>query len=177
MARATLNEVLDFANKVREAGGGNPLDALMPAVPQDSSQCLIARNLNFNCEVYGSSYQGERFLSDRHGYNTDEFWSMFVDDGDTAQKIAAAIDSDVFSRTVLGTTQWEIPLPPRIGAVARDFDSAFDYMHSVTDSDGQRELDADQKAVVDEMLPYIRKSEREAYENATKVNSDGSIVV
>lgn len=48
---ASLETVLEFCNDVRDAGGANPLDALLPAVPQDSKKCLIARNLNFSCSV------------------------------------------------------------------------------------------------------------------------------
>jgi hypothetical protein len=41
--RATLQETLDFANKVREAGGADALDALMPSSPQEPGACLIAK--------------------------------------------------------------------------------------------------------------------------------------
>jgi hypothetical protein len=48
---ATEAELLEFANKIREAGGANPLDALMPSTPSDSKACLIAQALNFSCVV------------------------------------------------------------------------------------------------------------------------------
>jgi hypothetical protein len=78
-SRASFEELMEFANRIREAGGGNPLDALMPAIPQDSSQCLIARNLNFNCEVNGSDVQPGH-------------WCMWVDDRATRDKIAATLN-------------------------------------------------------------------------------------
>lgn len=48
---ATEEELLDFANKVRQAGGAAVLEALLPSLQSDSQQCLIANALNFGCEV------------------------------------------------------------------------------------------------------------------------------
>ncbi len=115
--RATLEELKDFANKVREAGGGNPLDALMPAVPQNATQCLIARNLNFNCTVTKPEMDGP--------------WEMFVEDKKVAQKIGAAVwgfyaeDKVEYHRAQFDTPEcWSIDLPAEIGQVAADFDMA-----------------------------------------------------
>ena len=49
--RMPLDELLKVCNEVRTAGGGSLLDALLPAVPADEDQCIIAKNMNFNCEV------------------------------------------------------------------------------------------------------------------------------
>lgn len=56
---ATKEELLDFVNQIREAGGADILDALLPGVPMQSYSCLIARGLNFKCSVGGdkSSYR------------------------------------------------------------------------------------------------------------------------
>lgn len=48
---ATEQELLDFANKIREAGGADVLEALMPSKPGDAEACLIANALNFGCSV------------------------------------------------------------------------------------------------------------------------------
>ena len=50
---ATEEELLDFANKIRAAGGANVLEALLPSTPQDPHACLIANALNFGCRVDG----------------------------------------------------------------------------------------------------------------------------
>lgn len=44
-------EVLEFCNKVRKAGGADMLDSLLPGIPHDGRACLIANNLNFDCQI------------------------------------------------------------------------------------------------------------------------------
>lgn len=56
---ATAGAVFDFCQHVRAIGGGDALEALLPSVPNDSSVCLIARNLNFACEVYPVGSEGD----------------------------------------------------------------------------------------------------------------------
>lgn len=66
---ATEAELLEFANKVRAAGGANILDALLPSEPSDPRACLIANALNFSCEVrsIGSWPDGVR----------ETYWGMY----------------------------------------------------------------------------------------------------
>lgn len=113
--RASLDEVRDFANKVRKAGGGNPLDALMPAVPSDANQCLIAKNLNFNCAVNKPDEDGP--------------WMMHVDDEKIARNISEALDLELIYQSSAyyysNELAWALVLPDNIGAVAYDFDKAF----------------------------------------------------
>lgn len=52
---ATEAELLEFANKVRKAGGAEVIPALLPSLPCDPVACLIANALNFGCEVDGTS--------------------------------------------------------------------------------------------------------------------------
>lgn len=196
--RATLPELKEFADKVRAAGGGNPLDALMPSVPANTSQCLIARNLNFNCKVYPAS--GE------------DYWIMKVDDEATCNKIADALGLKKHG-------PYSVILPNEIGAVARTFDFVGDYMEMAIDfslyerdvkdngvqdanlrwnidhedintpitwedwqewyivnmfSEELREITPE---IVQEFRPYIEASRYEAYANATEINDDGSIVI
>lgn len=116
--RASLEELLVFANAVREAGGGNPIDALLPATPVDPNACLIAKNLNFNCEV-----------------NRDTIgWYMYVTDSAIREKIAVKLQ--LSTRTIdRGAYFVEEPgnhkprlivgiiLPGAIGLIAEDFDN------------------------------------------------------
>lgn len=55
---ATEEELLEFANTVRKAGGANVLEALLPSRQGNSESCLIATALNFGCNIdsHGDSY-------------------------------------------------------------------------------------------------------------------------
>lgn len=180
--RATLPELIEFANDVRQAGGGNPLDALMPAVPQDSTQCLIAKNLNFNCRVSG--YNGA--------------WAMWVDDSATADRIADGMGLECIH---LGKAAHGVILPEAIGQVATDFDrvaqiatdvaSAADWAyhdergHWPTDTESMapfyrvalEELSATRRQMIAELMPYVMYASAEARSVASLINPNGSIVV
>jgi hypothetical protein len=52
---ATEDELLTFANQVRESGGGDQVSALMPSLPNMPNTCLIANALNFQSTVIGAS--------------------------------------------------------------------------------------------------------------------------
>ncbi len=128
--RASIDETLAFANKVREAGGATPLLGLMPAIPQDANSCLIAKNLNFDCEVAGVT----RDILDAYdieicGYeNNDLIWGMFIDDEDTAIRISESLGlplvNDIDDRGC--SVQYIMILPAEIGKVAQDFDRWLD---------------------------------------------------
>lgn len=131
--RASLEELKSFANRVRRAGGGNPIDALLPAVPGDMSQCLIAKNLNFNCEV-GSTGGGR--------------WAMWTgEDAELASKIASRVgctpifevdqiidyseDYNLDKYPMYGyphtvKVKYGVQLPEEIGQVAADYDRAWE---------------------------------------------------
>lgn len=177
--RASNKKIQNFCNKVRKAGGGNPLDALMPAVPQDSSRCLIARNLNFNCEV---------------DTNDEGQWQMYVSDTETATKIAKALKLKVDYYN-------HIVLPPEIGQAAADFDELSTLVsqlnHSEMELEGKLWFQRDKKPTgkeraniqarirrlkkkireLDDLWPLIEESEREAYANASFVNDKGELVL
>jgi hypothetical protein len=133
--RATLEETLDFCNQVREAGGANPLDALMPAVPEDSHDCLIARNLNFSCEVgcYPTKINGKGHIEARSAV-----WVMRVEDSEVRRRIAAKLDLALVTvyeyelaqregeeKDPYRTSDDAILLPKKIGQVAADFDEVW----------------------------------------------------
>jgi hypothetical protein len=171
--RATLEETLAFANAVREAGGGNPLDALMPAVPEDASQCLIAKNLNFNCQV--DTWGGD--------------WVMHLKDealrDRIAEKLGLSIDNIV--ETEHYQADYMVVLPPEIGKVAEDFDNwelpliwdemtddsgDYDEVASISPAATKDDIERFQ-----EFWPYIDASMKEAFKNATFVNDRGEIVI
>jgi len=106
--RASISEVIDFANKVRKAGGGNIIDSLMPSTPEQSDSCLIANALNFDCTIEP---------------NSDDTWSMIIDDVDTGEKIAEKLGLDYNHHG----DSIEIILPKKIGLVAKAFDTYMDY--------------------------------------------------
>ena len=113
--RAEISEVVKFANAVREAGGGNLIDGLMPSTPQEPSSCLIANALNFDCEV--NTNDGE--------------WYMETD-GEVGVKIAETLGLTFYGGEQEDEyddyrTTCEIALPGEIGAVAEAFDSYCDY--------------------------------------------------
>lgn len=120
---ATKDELLTFCREVREAGGGEVLDALKGSVAGDSQNCLIANNLNFSCTVEA----GGNFPD-----GTPQ-WHMTVTDKEAAEKIGLALGLRVTNverdanqpsgYASLGPAQ--IILPKIIGNAA----SAFDHNH------------------------------------------------
>lgn len=117
LTAANRAALLEFANKVREAGGGTPLSALMPSVPQNHQQCLIARALNFSCAV--GPEQGidvERFPSGAIR------WVMRVSSEEKTIEIAKSAGLDLRFEGL----NLVLLLPEEIGNAAR----AFDLHHS-----------------------------------------------
>lgn len=188
--RATLDEVLDFANAVREAGGGNPLDALMPAIPQDSSQCLIARNLNFNCSVAATNARTTNPVIEG-AVPEEETWVMEVNSKDIRDRIAESLDLEkLTTRRPSGMNQHFVILPVRIAAVAIAFDDVQEWIYldeDINEDTGEWverwEIEADvrtdpeKRAMFLELFPYIERSEDEARLNATFINEKGEIVL
>lgn len=198
--RASLHEVLDFANKVRAAGGGNPIDALMPAVPQATQQCLIAKNLNFNCAVTGA--EGYTGISENR-------WVMELTDKAVRDRIADALG--LARRNLPRDDVYAVVLPEKIGQVASDFDSVWDAIAIIVDiaerefygevgywpgceddrefQEGDEEIFAaalraaakeapkKDKRMIMELLPYVQNATEEARSVATLITEDGSIVL
>lgn len=135
---ATLSELKTFANRVRKAGGGNPLDALMPAVPEDSEQCLIAKNLNFNCNVNSVDVVLNGDTVNR--------WCMSLHDEELANQIGEAVNCPVVADRdsewaypngrpgYVYTDVYRIVLPLEIGAVADQFDTTYEVLREVNAS-------------------------------------------
>lgn len=179
--RASLEELLEFANAVREAGGGNPLDALMPAVPEDAKQCLIARNLNFNCTVRGAD--GVYLKNGKAIPSDNDTWIMYISD----ERIVRAVAKKLNLKKVYYERWNEVDhpvgvlLPRRIGRIAYEFDNALEAIVFSHDDDRGEvytwEGTKSELKRLKDFWPYIETSEKEAYENATFVNEDGSIVL
>lgn len=200
--RISLEELKVVANKVRAAGGGNPLDALIPSVPEESSMCLIARNLNFNCEVSGLSYDDMR-ISESDNLEEGLDWAMGVSTRELGRRISKALGwelldtndhEDYLGRQVLrkGTDRWKLVLPREVGQVAADFDRAGDLLSTIYCEIGEGASSEEAKdAILEvlsfkskeerknllEMLPYIEAAEEESYSIASIIHPDGSISI
>jgi hypothetical protein len=121
--RASVEEVVSFANDIREAGGGSLIDGLMPSYPEDANSCLIANALNFDCDV--NCYSG--------------VWYMTIAEAEIGVQIAEKLGLDYEAPTYLDYVDdndeehyefdgdCDIDLPEEIGLVAAAFDSYCDY--------------------------------------------------
>lgn len=104
---ATEEELLEFCNKVRQAGGANVLEALLPSVQQSSYSCLIANALNFGCSV--SPYM-------------NGIWLMrFPENISASQRKAISEATGLDVRPGVGKS-WVMELPEHIGNAAKAFD-------------------------------------------------------
>lgn len=175
--RATFDELLEFANKVREAGGGNPLDALMPAVPEDPSQCLIAKNLNFNCQVDGGPGAWANVIE---GEATSGDWYMSTDK-DVRDRIAEALNLPKVTWKDPSIVYYAVQLPDAIAQIAADFDNYADAVTWDIDEEGYEVAfireDSDDVQHLRDFWPYIEASAKEAFANATFVNEKGELVL
>lgn len=114
---ATEEELLEFANKVRAAGGGNALEALLPSRKGMPKSCLIARACNFECAV------------DCTGHGDGEGWTMQIFGN---EKVARSVSEKLgLTLHVEGEgTDWVghyIELPGTIGAAAMAFDQGLAF--------------------------------------------------
>lgn len=139
---ASIDEVLDFCNKVREAGGGKPLNALLPGVPTDSQSCLIAKNLNFECEVGGLDGEPITDADAQKVEDSEDLWCMSLEDKEVRDRIAIALNLETIDarKRAEEDGQWIVSpdgewatqnvyavlLPKAIGNVAHNFDAAWD---------------------------------------------------
>lgn len=138
---ATETELLNFANKVRKAGGADVLDALLPSKMSEPTQCLIARALNFHCYVTPWAPVDDR--------NKDEWssgagkWVMIPQRGNAAdcEQLARELASALKLRLVRtisededgqkGDTVYSLMLPEHIGNAASAFDAGAAFRNYV----------------------------------------------
>jgi hypothetical protein len=130
---ATEDQLLDFANKVRKAGGGDPIEGFFPAKPSSSTSCLIAKALNFGCSVD---------VDDNNEVTDRETWAMYLEGTDQLEvdarvrKIAKATGTKILTKDyddfydevpnedAPDEVAYGILLPARIGNTALAFDHA-----------------------------------------------------
>jgi hypothetical protein len=101
-------EVLDYCNRVREVGGADRIEALVPGHRSAAGSCMIARSLNFHCSVVPLGGKHTRWYIQWHG-------------SDVRQKLDAAGLLD------------EGFLPQRIGMAAYAFDEGEGWTASLRD--------------------------------------------
>lgn len=135
---ATKEELLEFANTVRTAGGAEVLEALLPSRPNNAQRCLIANALNFSCAVApcGGDHDAtvERFRDQ---------WEMSFPENmerERIEKIGEAVGCKIIETVgvLSGTTTCTMILPPHIGFAADAFDAgaAFQDLVSYNDREG-----------------------------------------
>lgn len=127
---ATEEELLEFANSVRMAGGADIIGALLPSTPRAPGSCLIANALNFSCEVNTSGSVEDTFASGAY------HWYMFLPANMTTKRAHEIADlvPGVRVRRVHKSGERDLPaylalsLPEHIGNAALAFDegTAFD---------------------------------------------------
>lgn len=126
---ATEDELLEFANRIRSAGGGDIIDGLLPSIPGEPEACLIANALNFSCEV---SVTDEPMTAEG-----GHVWYMSFTgvDHDKAQAIADVAEAELHVDSFSGT--YAVHLPEHIGNAADAFDAeaAFTNYHVERDDD------------------------------------------
>jgi len=103
--RASINELLKFANEVRVAGKGEVIDELLMSTPQEAQACIIANALNFDSTV-----------SDDYGT-----WGMMIHDKSVIHNICDDLGLDIIEDDYDGVVGVE--LPENIALVAQAFDT------------------------------------------------------
>lgn len=111
------SEVLDFCNKVREIGGADILDSLLPGTPGQKNTCLIARNLNFNCRIMPLG-----------SHNDPYSWVIEISDSNIATKIANEMELEYLY-------EGAIKLPLALAEVAIKFDNYSDVLYGKLEHD------------------------------------------
>lgn len=134
---ATETETLEFCNRVREAGGGDVLQELLPSTPQEQNACLIANGLNFDCAVAPFERGPDRREElERENGLEHEPWVMKVINGEDGLGDRIALELNLVVAGVTEEDSWneweepekeiEILLPERIANVARAFDATLE---------------------------------------------------
>lgn len=117
---ATEQELLDFANAIRKAGGANVIEALLPSKTSDPKSCLIANALNFSCYV-DAGPDTKLFASGQYR------WFMYLPENmsiERARDIAKAVPGIRLRHIDDGFgTSLAFSLPEHIGNAAAAFDS------------------------------------------------------
>lgn len=143
---ATERELLNFANKIRKAGGADILDSLLPSIREDSMSCLVATAVNFQSEVipWMPAKEPHRVLN-KYWRDGSEKWLMIPQRGnqDDCNKLARELAKKLKLRLLrqsLGGKPVEyaygVLLPKHISNAAQ----AFDYQVAFQQYDQDRKV-------------------------------------
>lgn len=133
---ATEEELLEFANKGRLAGGANVLEALLPSDIGNAASCLIANALNFSCYIEPTD---DGIVEDG---DFRRYWNMDLPDNmdkESVHQLADALGVEVISDPVrhmdlYGDVWYEgatLALPAHIGNAADAFDDGLAFTEYV----------------------------------------------
>lgn len=114
---ATEDELLDFCNRAREAGGADVLEALIPSEPGNPEACLIANAMNFGCSVGPDDYYSKGSTVQDRWYD----WCMHFPpsvDYERIAEIAETLDCELYP-----DNKRKMKLPVHIGNAAEAFDA------------------------------------------------------
>lgn len=149
---ATEEELLAFANSIRQAGGANVLEALLPSTPSDSSECLIANALNFGCQVGTASGFGvvKHDSAEARFPSRAERWIMQLPENLTDEQRVAldGVEGVVLHEVTVFPNEphykehfYYLALPESIGNAAAAFDAevAFDNLNVWLIDEAKRE--------------------------------------
>lgn len=126
---ATEQELLEFCNRVREAGGAEVLEALLPSRQGNANSCLIATSLNFGCSVgpnHDTKLDVEDYKYSNYAYGE---WHMRLPVGmeqERMEKIAEAAGGELHSEHYYYPY---VVLPEHIGHAAGAFDKGIRFNH------------------------------------------------
>lgn len=112
-------QVLEFCNKIRKAGGADVLPSLLPGIPMNSNGCLIANNLNFDCSIGPSGISNDfgNWVMTIEGDRHIEISNKISEE--LNMPIACREDSDFSQSTTL-------KLPYELGEIAYQFDKTWE---------------------------------------------------
>ena len=115
---ATEEELLEFVNKARAAGGADILEALLPSKPEIASQCLIANGLNFGCTVSPINRPADLENDDEYRF----VWGMTLPPNISEDQIDSIAEALGLGRASRPSGRTLGPLPAHIGNAADAFD-------------------------------------------------------
>lgn len=148
---ATEDELLGFANAVRQAGGGQALPHLVNSTPGAAKACLIAKAVNFESAVQPGRGRKKTFA------DGSKRWVM-----ETSEEVAVKINEYLGLEVEKGEnydfeTVWRLYLPIHIGNAAQAFDEKLAF----------QKYDSDHVALSD---PYSFKDKSTSYIQFDKID-------
>lgn len=113
---------IDLANLVRNVGGFDPLDDLVPGIPNDSENCVLANTFNCSCLV-GAPSGSSRYDDGSYA------WHVGFEEEKYADALALELGEQVaseYSGNDYGESNniplFSVKLPQLVGEIAAKFD-------------------------------------------------------